>query len=100
MSAAAAAARVVGQVGLGAALIGAGTLHLTSGRKAFRAQVSLVAARRPGHGGPGLRRGRARAGWGAAGRLATASEGGHRPGHGRLLRGDLPGQHRPAGRAA
>ncbi len=35
----AALARVVGQVGLGAALIGAGTLHLTSGRKAFRAQV-------------------------------------------------------------
>ena len=39
MSAATAAARVIGQVGLGAALIGAGTLHLTSGRKAFRAQV-------------------------------------------------------------
>ena len=39
ISALGAAARVVGQVGLGAALIGAGTLHLTSGRKAFRAQV-------------------------------------------------------------
>ena len=39
MSTAAAAARVAGQVGLGAALMWTGTLHLTSGRKAFRAQV-------------------------------------------------------------
>ena len=39
MSTAAAAARVAGQVVLGAALMWTGTLHLTSGRKAFRAQV-------------------------------------------------------------
>ena len=39
MPATASAARVVGQVGLGAALIWTGALHLTSARKAFRAQV-------------------------------------------------------------
>lgn len=39
MSAVVRAARVAGQVGLGAALLWTGTLHLTSARRAFRAQV-------------------------------------------------------------
>lgn len=39
MLSAASAVRAVGQVGLGAALLWTGTMHLTSGRKAFRAQV-------------------------------------------------------------
>ena len=39
MASAGSVARAIAQVGLGAALVGAGTSHLTTGRREFRAQV-------------------------------------------------------------